>query len=110
MINNKNLDYNRISGNCRKVYDNYSLSTYKFYKHYHERDFRRIMDYLVSVIPMELQRREYDKIIPLIEGMHYSAFKILIDMAKDDRLDILCRLLTVCFRRDSNYSYNYDDF
>lgn len=97
-MNQNNLDYNRIYGDCRKVYNNYSLSTYKFAKLYPDYDFRKIITYLASVAHMELVRNDYNRIIPALEAMDSPSVRHLIQLAKDGKLDILTKLLNIVFR------------
>ncbi len=91
----QNIDYSQIYGKLRRVYENYNVSTYKFRKNYANPFYKRLIDYLASVVPIELTRRHYDQLVPMLENLPPSVFNSLCVMEQNRQLDGLVDLIKI---------------
>jgi len=94
----KELNFKKVFGNVRIVYLNYTLSTYKFRRNYHNKYYKAIIDYLAAMAPQELTRREFNKVVPYLEQLDPRSMKILCELAKSGNIEIMVNILRTSTR------------
>jgi hypothetical protein len=81
------------------LYTNYPLRTHKFRKLYHTSPaYKNLIDYLYAVIPNEPLYKEYKSIVPALELMTSTAFEMLCDLEKINKLDTIVNLIKMSAR------------
>jgi hypothetical protein len=85
----------RAYGSLGIVYEYYNMTKHKLIACYKYPFYKRAIDYLASIALLELQRREFDKIVPAFEDMRPNDFFILCRLEQIGQLDILIQLVKI---------------
>jgi hypothetical protein len=88
------VNANKLNGKMKILYSKYPLTTHKFRKlYYTSNHYKNLIDYLYGVIPNEPLHREYKAVIPALELMTSSAFEMLCQLEKINKLDSFVNLI-----------------
>ncbi len=88
------INYSRLHGKLKAVYQNYSLTTHKLEKGYYRNDlYKSIVNTLYSAIPDYHLRNTYNQIIPTIESMSEPELERLIRINEMGLMPVLINIL-----------------
>lgn len=88
------INYSRLHGKLKTVYQNYSFTTHKLEKGYYRNPlYKAIVNTLYDAIPNYQLRNTYNQIIPTIEAMSEPELERLIRVSEMGLMPVLINVL-----------------
>lgn len=83
-------------GKVKIVHDAYNFVSHKSIRQYYvDKHYKRMIDHLYDTLNYPPSVNAYRAIAPYIDSLTHKQFKVLVQLAKEGKLDAVCNLMKI---------------